>query len=198
MKKFNFFALLLFVFTISFGSKSEALTCKQLGSLAANSPDCQEFGKPRGTTQPSNSANTDSEVTGNKVGGFWVNNDAAGKKDVLEVELYKDGVKANFPEGSVLFVAKFGFGTSKRLLQIDRMIIDTGVTPSRNIAVTGKCLIDSLKADGQSRGMFLGYNKPDKFTQEVTSKYMTDAVACETSDSKGNKYLMKGAVIVNY
>ena len=78
------------------------------------------------------------------------------------------------------------------------MIIDTGVTPSRNIAVTGKCLIDSLKADGQPRGRLLGYNKPDKFTQQVTSKYMTDAVACETSDSKGNKYLMKGAVIANY
>lgn len=46
------------------------------------------------------------------------------------------------------------------------MILDTGATPNKNMA--------------------------------VTSKYMTESVACETSDSKGNKYLMKGAVIANY
>jgi len=47
--------ILLFIISIPVASSSEALTCKQLGKLAANSPDCQEFGNSSSTPQDSKS-----------------------------------------------------------------------------------------------------------------------------------------------
>ncbi|PZV18270.1 MAG: hypothetical protein DCF20_04245 [Pseudanabaena sp.] len=47
--------LLLFTVSLSVALKSEALNCKQLGALAANSPDCQDFRNSCNTTQDSKS-----------------------------------------------------------------------------------------------------------------------------------------------
>lgn len=48
--------LLLFTVSLPVALKSEALTCKQLGALAANSPDCQDFGNSNKNPQTSTSA----------------------------------------------------------------------------------------------------------------------------------------------
>jgi hypothetical protein len=47
--------LLLFTVSLSVALKSEALTCKQLGALAANSPDCQDYPNSSNTPQDSKS-----------------------------------------------------------------------------------------------------------------------------------------------
>jgi len=47
--------LLLFTVSVPVASSSEALTCRELGKLAANSPDCQDFGNSNKNPQNSTS-----------------------------------------------------------------------------------------------------------------------------------------------
>ena len=64
--------ILLFIISIPVASSSEALTCKQMGKLAAYSPDCQGVGNSNKNTKTptSSSSELDSEYSKNSLG--WV------------------------------------------------------------------------------------------------------------------------------
>lgn len=107
--------ILLFIISIPVASSSEALTCKELGKLAANSPDCQDFGNSNKNPQTSTSASnrglvkissvTDSD--GNTV-TFYIMNAIGGQRSRV---LYFTKMIGKTPNGKVVLdldSTKFG------------------------------------------------------------------------------------------
>jgi hypothetical protein len=179
-------------------SQSNSFSCQALSQygLDGNSSECLQ-NKPANNSSPNNrNSNTNFDIK--RHGYFLINKGKTGQFDVQEIQIYKDGIKANIPNGYVAFIASVGAASPfGRLMSIERVIINqNGESNTLNIkSKQGNCNVMNFNSPNPL-GRFIGFAPIDKLTGKPISIYATNGVDCKAVDNQGNELALAGMVIV--
>ncbi|MDP5338512.1 MAG: hypothetical protein NWQ28_08045 [Nodularia sp. (in: cyanobacteria)] len=196
-------ALILAISSITYTfpakSQSNTFSCQALSQygLNANSSECLQNKPANNSPQTNRNANQKNEIK--RHGLLMINKGKTGQFDIQEIEIYKDGIKANIPNGYVAFIASGGIGySSERLMFIENVVINqNGKSNTYTIKnKQGRCSTTNLIDSARRNGVFIGFVGIDKFTTKTISMYATNVVECKAVDNQGNELALSGMVMV--